>query len=252
MGRIYPNTAFLHEQSSDNAKGILLLDEPVALGKNGMKWLYFHAANCWGKDDLRIKERSDWTKDNLSLLWACASDPYVNQEWLDAEKPFSFLASCMEIKAAIEWAQDNDIEDFPSCLPVYIDGSNNGVQHLTAMSLDEEVAPLVNLVPSKDKGDVYMFIADHTWDNLQKMEDALPKKVKLKFPKLLEEGKALQKDYDDATLNSEQKVLAYDVLKTWKNNNRMLREQLFPVYWNGVEDKKLRRKTVKRNTMTLG
>lgn len=251
-GRIYPNTAFLHEQSSDNAKGILMLDEPMALGEHGMDWLYFHAANSWGEDKLKLKDRIQWSKDHLSMIWSCADDPYTNQEWLDADKSFSFLACCVEIKAALEWAQDNPVSTFPSCLPVYIDGSNNGVQHLAAMSQDEEVAPLVNLVPQTKPGDVYMFIADKAWGRINDMCEVLPQKVLKQFSTTFEEGKRLQQIYADAPPNSEQKKLAYQELKSWKNRKRHLREQLFPVYWAGVTDPKIRRKTVKRNTMTLG
>jgi DNA-directed RNA polymerase len=217
-----------------------------------MKWLWYHAANSWGEDKLRPKERVAWSKDRVSMLCSYANDPYTNQEWLKADKPFSFLACCMEIKAAIDWSSHSPVESFPSCLPVYIDGSNNGVQHLAAISLDEEVAPLVNLVPSDLPGDVYMFIADKVWENLKVMAGKLPEKTSSKFGKLLLEGKVLQLTYERAPANSEQKFLAYSELKTWKNNNRLLREQLFSTYWLGITDKKLIRKSVKRPVMTLG
>ncbi|QGH74764.1 RNA polymerase [Bacteriophage DSS3_PM1] len=251
-GRIYPNTAFLHEQSSDNAKGILTLDEKVPLGKDGMKWLYFHATNSWGEDKLELPDRVQWAKDHLSMIWACAEDPYSNQEWLEAEKAFSFLACCIEIKAALEFAQDHPVSEFESGLPIYIDGTNNGVQHLAAMSQDEEVAPLVNLVPQKKPGDVYMFIADKAWGSIEGMCSELPQKILKKFEETFEEGKRLQQIYADAPPKSERKALAYADLKHWKHTKRKLREQLFPVYWAGVTDPKIRRKTVKRNTMTLG
>lgn len=251
-GRIYPNTAFLHEQSSDNAKGILILDEPVELGKDGMFWLYFYAANMWGEDKLPLKDRVRWAQNSLSMLIQCAEDPYTNQRWLDADKPFSFLACCMEIKAAIEWAQNNPISTFPSCLPVYIDGSNNGVQHLAAMSQDEEVAPLVNLVWQELPGDVYMFIAEHVWNRIDEMYNVLSPKIRDKFLPLFSEGVRLQKMYDTAPPGSEQKTLAFNEVQDWKQRNRKLREQLFPVYWKAVTDRKTRRKAVKRNTMTLG
>lgn len=251
-GRIYPNTAYLHEQSSDNAKGILLLSNPVVLGKTGMKWLYHHAANTWGEDKGTLKERVDWAKSNLSMLFACANDPYTNQEWFNADSPFSFLATCMEIKAAIEWSQDHSIEDFPSCLPVFIDGSVNGTQHLTAMSKDEKVAPLCNLTPAERPGDLYMFIADKVWANLENMKRKLDKHVIESFDRIWKEGMDLEEIFMKAPVNSEQRELAKSDSDKWKNNKRDLRRQLFSVYWTGLTDNKLRRATVKRPTMTLG
>jgi len=252
MGRIYPNTAFLHEQSSDNARGILMLDEPVPLGPNGQKWLYTYAANVWGEDKIPLKERVEWVEDNLHYIKDYARDPLSHRGWMKADKPFSFLASCFEIEALTAWEKrGEESEDFPSCLPVFIDGSNNGVQHLAAMSRDEEVAPLVNLVPQATPGDVYMFIADKVWSRLEDMRSKLPKKVVNRFSAVQSKGIELQKKYSEAPLGSDRKEIAYKNLMKWKQSNRDLREKLFPVYWLKLT-KKQRRSSVKRNTMTLG
>ena len=252
-GRIYPNTAFLHEQSSDNAKGLLILDEPVALGENGYYWLCVHTANVWGNDKVSLDDRVQWVQDNFDDLMSYISDPFKNTGWMDAEKPFSFLAACNEHSMISNWTGDgHDIEDFPSCLPVYIDGSNNGVQHLVAMSKDDEVAPLVNLVPSEIPGDVYMFIADKVWERLRVMAKGVSPDIKEKFQEVFETAIRLQREYDNAPDKSERKVLAFQNAQSWRNQNRYLREQLFPVYWLNIDSRKIQRKTVKRNVMTLG
>lgn len=252
-GRIYPNTAFLHEQSSDNAKGILMLDQPELLGEDGLDWLYYHAANCWGEDKLPKKERIQWGRDHMDMMGEIVIDPTKDLRWHDAEKPFSFLAVAYELYSVSRWVLDgNTADSFPSCLPVFIDGSNNGVQHLTAMSKDEEVAPLVNLVPQDKPGDVYMFIAEKAWDRIEDMYDDLNEETRKKFGKIFIEGNKLQTEYSEAPLGSSRKAMAYEKLSKWKQTNRHLREKLFPAYWRNVVDPKLRRKTVKRNTMTLG
>jgi len=249
-GRIYPNTAFLHEQSSDNAKGILMLDEAVPLGEDGAYWLYVHTANVWGNDKLSLDDRVQWVTDNLDDILSYVENPMKNNNWMKADKPFSFLAACYEISMLSNWHGDGyAIEDFPSCLPIYIDGSNNGVQHLVAMSKDDEVAPLVNLVPSEVPGDVYMFIAEKVWANLRKKEDKL---VKNKFKEIFKTAIKLQREYETAPDKSERKALAFEAAQTWRNQNRDLRERLFPTYWLNIKDKKIWRKTVKRNVMTLG
>jgi DNA-directed RNA polymerase len=172
---------------------------------------------------------------------------------MDADKPFSFLACCFELSMLSNWHGDGfKTEDFPSCLPVYIDGSNNGVQHLVAMSQDETVAPLVNLVPQDLPGDVYMFIANKVWKNLRDLQNKLPHSLVNQFDEIFEKAKELQREYEEAKDKSERKKLAFQAAQSWRNENRNLREKLFPVYWCRITDKKLQRKTVKRNVMTLG
>jgi len=252
-GRIYPNTAFLHEQSSDNAKGILLLNEPVELGSNGLYWLCVHTANVWGNDKITLDDRVSWVEDNWMWVINQAENPFGTCDWMKADKPFSFLAACYEIKMLAEWTREgNSEESFPSCLPVYIDGSNNGVQHLVAMSQDDEVAPLVNLVPSKLPGDVYMFIAEKVWERLERMTNEIDEEIKSKFQKVFNTAVSLQRAYETAPDKSERKVLAFQKAQSWRNKNRDLREKLFSVYWYNIQDKKVQRKTVKRNVMTLG
>lgn len=252
-GRIYPNTAFLHEQSSDNAKGLLLLDEPVAFGKDGYYWLKVHTANVWGNDKVSLDDRALWVEDNWDQLMLYTIDPMQHTDWMKADKPFSFLAACKELAMFSGWVDSgNNPEDFPSCLPVYIDGSNNGVQHLVAMSKDDEVAPLVNLIPQDTPGDVYMFIAENVWKRLREMVDELDPKDVEKFDDIFKTARALQSEYNNAPDKSERKAVAFQKAQTWRNQNRDLRARLFPVYWDNIQDKKIQRKTVKRNVMTLG
>jgi DNA-directed RNA polymerase len=120
------------------------------------------------------------------------------------------------------------------------------------MSLDEELSPYVNLVPTDLPGDLYMLIAEKVWHRLKLLEDKVPGDIKEEFDTVLATITKLQKDYDEAPPGSEQKVLAYQEVQTYRNNNRLIREALFPVYWRKITDKKLLRKICKRPAMTLG
>lgn len=252
-GRIYPNTAFLHEQSSDNAKGLLLLDEPVKLGKEGSYWLAVHTANVWGNDKVSLDDRVQWVDDNMDDILLYASDPMKYIGWMDAEKPFCFLACCYEWSMLSNWNGDGyAIEDFPSCLPVYIDGSNNGVQHLVAMSKDEGIAPLVNLVPQELPGDVYMFIAEHTMENVQRDLAELDPKLVNMFDEIHPTLVELRKDVAKYVPGTELYTSAKKRLSEFGNSCHDNKSKLGPVFWSKVTDKKIWRKTVKRPTMTLG
>lgn len=252
-GRIYPNTAFLHEQSSDNAKGLLLLDEPVCLGERGYYWLSVHTANMWGNDKVSLDDRAQWVKDNMEDILSYAEDPMQYVGWMDADKPFCFLACCYEFSMLSNWHGDGyATEDFPSCLPIYIDGSNNGVQHLVAMSKDEEIAPLVNLVPQETPGDVYMFIAEHAMKNVKLDKEALDDKVVSQFTPIYSQLVTLRTDVSKYVPGTELYRQSMQRLKEFSNSVYDTKKQLGPVYWSNISDKKIWRKTVKRPVMTLG
>jgi DNA-directed RNA polymerase len=256
-GRIYPNTAFLHEQSSDNAKGLLLLDTPVPLGDEGFYWLSVHTANMWGNDKVSLDDRASWVQDNFDKIVSYVNNPLINDDWMEADKPFCFLACCNELKLLQDWVgKGNSTEDFPSCLPIYIDGSNNGVQHLVAMSKDELVAPLVNLVPQDLPGDVYMFIANKVISQ-----------VKVDSERLLEEDGAAEtfKELYDGFVELEQAVNKHSVnsrselfsqaiqrRSAFGNARRDALKKFAPLYWHNIKNPKTWRKTVKRPVMTLG
>jgi len=252
-GRIYPNTAFLHEQSSDNAKGLLLLDEPVALGQEGLYWLMVHTANMFGNDKVSLDDRAKFVQDNWQTYMGFVADPITNDDWMDADKPLCFLACCYELYMLQDFIEEGlgTAEEFPSCLPIYIDGSNNGVQHLVAMSKDEGIAPLVNLVPQELPGDVYMFIADHTMTKLGELLKETKQKDRDKFDKFFVDFQLLQKNLRESTPGTERNQMAWTAIKTFSNHNRDYVELSMPIYWSNITDRKTWRKTLKRNVMTL-
>ena len=113
-GRIYPGTAFLHEQSSDNAKGLLCYDYSVALGQHGAYYLAIHTANCIGQDKLPLDGRVDYINDNMEEICSWAEDPMVNTGWMDADKSWSALAAAFEWLAIDQWVNSCLLYTSPS------------------------------------------------------------------------------------------------------------------------------------------
>ena len=254
-GRIYPNTAYLHEQSSDNAKGLLLLDEAVPLGEEGYYWLCVHTANVWGNDKVSLDDRVQWVQDNMDTILGYDDNPLHNDQWMDADKPFCFLACCVELAMINAWIHaDQAVEDFPSCLPLYIDGSNNGVQHLTAMSKDSTVAPLVNLVPQDLPGDVYMYIADYCIRNVSKDSQRFNEEEVLEWQKYWKDIVKLKADVAKFSSNPKSEVFAQAKSALGKYNNSVYdqKKNYGPLFWDAISDRKIWRKTVKRPVMVLG
>jgi len=169
-GRIYNTEPFLNYQGNDMAKGLLLFAEPKEITEDGKFWLAVHTAACYNKsydideipewceedyasylqqegldnisvDKMTLNDRAAWTMNNWDLIFSCKLD-------LKAEKPYTFLACCFEwvVVEATGMTQ----------LPVAIDGSNNGWQHLGAISKDPETGELVGLTPVQIQKDFYV------------------------------------------------------------------------------------------------
>ena len=115
------------------------------------------------------------------------------------------------------------------------------------MSLDEELAPYVNLVPSPRPGDLYMHLASKVWQELDQQTAQVSEATRSKLPGLLATIEQKQAAASNPELGAEERSLAWQAMQEWRNQTRGLRESLFPVYWSGVLDKKLRRTIMKRS-----
>ena len=156
-GRVYPMSHF-NFQRDDRVRGLFLFADGQPIGDDGLKWLKVHVANTGDFEKISkrpIEERIAWVDKNFDLLRQCAENPFGNVEfWMKADKPFLFLAACMELIPATASSS------YLTKLPISFDGSCSGLQHLAAMTRDEETAKLVNLVPNETPQDVYQRVAD--------------------------------------------------------------------------------------------
>jgi DNA-directed RNA polymerase len=154
-GRAYYRPRFLQPQGDDLSRSLLLAKESKPLGVAGIRWLEIHLANTFGVDKVSFNARQDWTRSKADDIYRCADSPLDNRWWTEADSPWQFLAACMEYRRVRDLG--------PACessLIVGIDGTCNGIQHLAAMSRDEEAGAQVNLVPSGKPSDIYSAVAD--------------------------------------------------------------------------------------------
>jgi DNA-directed RNA polymerase len=63
---------------------------------------------------------------------------------LKAEKKLLFIAFCFQYNRFLE-SLDNDKEYFETNLPIQLDATCNGYQHLALLSLDHDLAKELNL-----------------------------------------------------------------------------------------------------------
>lgn len=191
-GRAYPMHPHLNHLGSDLCRGLLRFAEAKPLGERGLQWLYVQAANLWGQgvDKKSFEGRVEWAEENLDHLIANARDPLrtggaslseslsraadpengnsleslsaraladkATPVWIQADDPFQFLATCMEIADAVE---SGDPASYLSHLPAHMDGSCNGLQHYAALGRDAQGGRAVNLCPVPEPQDVYSQIA---------------------------------------------------------------------------------------------
>lgn len=158
-GRIYPmaGRGAINPQGDDSGKALLEFAEGKPLGEDGVSWLFIHTQNTWGNDKISLQERVNATQENLEIYKLYALSPMEYTGWMEADKPFCFLACCYELEG---FAAEG--EGFLSRIPIALDGSCSGLQHFAGIMLDESTARAVNVVPNNaaTSADVYTSIAE--------------------------------------------------------------------------------------------
>ena len=176
-GRFYYNETFFNFQGTDVARGLLQFADGVPMDSRGERALAIHTASSYNEsfgikeipdyfaedyveyledegldsisvDKMTLDDRAKWTEMNLETIVNYANKHEIRQE---AEKPVVFIACCYEWKNLLSHG-----EGYMTHLPIQIDGSNNGWQHLGAMSKDEKTGELVGLIPKVIQKDFYV------------------------------------------------------------------------------------------------
>ena len=179
-GRLYYTMPFLNFQSNDIARGQLLFEEKKEMTDEGLYWLAAHTA-CSYNQTYSIDELPEWTTtdyrphleseelqdisvDKMTIedrvQWTMQNMSWILEQWdnqsicLEAEKPIAFLSCCQEW--SLVWEAHDKGEPHYTNLPIPVDGSNNGWQHLSAMSKDKQAGELVGVVPQEIQKDFYV------------------------------------------------------------------------------------------------
>ncbi len=164
--RQYPVPLHLNHQGDDVCRGLLTFTERRKVTDEGLWWLKVHLANMWGLDKAAFDQRIAWVDDSTKQIIGWAKDPLENTGWLetDNEKPFQVLAAASALRETLDTGYCQ--------LPVQVDGTNNALQHFSAMLRDPETAAMVNLLPSDSPEDVYIKVALKTAQLVAKGADA--------------------------------------------------------------------------------
>ena len=149
-GRLYPQSQDLNFTNDDLSRGLLLFAEGKPLGRDGLYWIKIRVANTFGMDKLSFPERVEWVDKNHLAIVDSASNPLDGSRfWADADEPFQFLAASEEYRNALHNPQ------VLSHMPINLDATASGLQHLSAWSRDPIESRVVNMTGDEKRYDIY-------------------------------------------------------------------------------------------------
>lgn len=153
-GRVYCVADYFNPQAGDLARSMLKFEEGKMLSYEGRRAMQIYGATLFGVKGTH-EDKLKWYEDNELFARQAAQEPLARRAWWgSADDPWQFLAWCMEL----EKYQSNMLWN----MPLFIDGSNNGLQILSLLSRDEVGGALTNVVPSTEPQDIYQAVADTT------------------------------------------------------------------------------------------
>lgn len=160
--RLYCNTDFFNYQSNDLAKSLLLFANSGVIYKHDIK------ATNYLKSFGAILYDSSMSKKSIEtrIKWVDKNKDYIinfeNNDIIDkADDKASFVSFCFEYKRFAEFNMNLELTEFKTNLPIQLDASCNGYQHISLLTKEKSLFKELNLAPSTESdcpGDFYGFI----------------------------------------------------------------------------------------------
>lgn len=159
--RMYPMCQDLQPQSDHLGKSLIMFAEGRPLGDTGLDWLKIRLASAAGHDKWTFEDQIAWVDEHMTDVLQTAEDPFGYPWWYEVaaeEEPWNVLATAFEIWDALIGTPD--AREFVSHLPVPMDGSINGCQHLSLLGRDPIGALATNCTSCPDRQDLYSAVAE--------------------------------------------------------------------------------------------
>jgi len=160
--RLYCNTEYFNYQSTDLSKGLLLFFNSGTIYKHdidSINYLKSYGATLFDSalDKKSINYKVKWIDNNTDYILNFRSNDIINK----SNHKACFLSFCFEYSRFIDFINDIDATSFITHLPIQLDASCNGYQHLSLLTRDKKVLKQLNLTPSTkddDPDDLYNFM----------------------------------------------------------------------------------------------
>lgn len=160
--RLYCVSEYLNYQSSDLAKGLLAFSNPGVIYKHDDQAISY--LKCYGASlyDSTLAKKSmnykiKWVDNNTDYIINFKSNDIINK----SKEKACFLSFCFEYSRFIDFINDVNATKFNTYLPIQLDASCNGYQHLSLLTRDEKVHKHLNLTPSTkddEPSDLYNYM----------------------------------------------------------------------------------------------
>lgn len=240
-GRIYTIPSAVTPQGDDVGKALLQFADAKPLGETGAYWLAVHVANVWGEDKAAFDERVDWVLRNEEMILECAlSAPDSVHLWGEADKPWCFLAACMEWAGYVLSGRS---EDYESRLPIAMDGSCSGLQHYSAVLRDPVGGRAVNLRDTGQVEDIYTEVANKVAAQCSLTDrpelapwDGKVRRGTVKQPCMTYAYSATVNGMRDQIIAAVDKMDPADQPEGWKEGRFLLANALAPVVRECIEE----------------
>lgn len=144
-GRLYCQTNYLHYQSVELAKAIISFSKKEKVSKSDTRsidYLKIFGANCFGNkiDKSSFEQRVSWVNDNHENIMDFNNGILIQK----AKNKLLFIAFCFEYRNYIN-SLKNSKTYFYTQLPIQLDATCNGYQHLAMLIGDEKLGIDLNL-----------------------------------------------------------------------------------------------------------
>lgn len=161
-GRMVCVSEYLNYQSTELAKSLLLFSKGEKLMKRDKVAIdYFKAygANCYGNklDKKSWVDRSKWIEANEQDIINFDNGKLIEK----ADNKLLFIAFCIEYNKWLKSYNNIETSYFETHLPIQLDATCNGYQHLSLLISDHDMAQELNLTTSNKQDipkDYYSFM----------------------------------------------------------------------------------------------
>jgi DNA-directed RNA polymerase len=147
-GRIYCSSNYLNYQGTELAKSLLMFsrgEKILKTDKESINYLKIFGANCFGNklDKQSANDRIKWVEDNYHNIINFENGILIEQ----AESKLLFISFCFEYKKYI-LSKNDENEYFLTHLPIQLDATCNGYQHISMLGMDQNLSKKLNIKPS--------------------------------------------------------------------------------------------------------
>lgn len=163
-GRLYFRSQHLTPQGSDAVKGCLEFSRGEPLGPDGLFWLKVHVASCAGYDKHDFPLRVQWVDEHMRELEHWFQNP-LDTPAPDPSTSFTLYAAFSALREALAAP---DPAQYICHVPVAMDATCSGLQHLSALFRDEVGGQYTNLFDSGGdaKQDIYKQVGQYAQEHL--------------------------------------------------------------------------------------